>query len=100
MAIRSTEAWAAGAAASAASEAMAPIMVRVKSDERSTGMFLEKEPCDEGGAGRVGRKKAVWRPDARLLTFCFRGPILRDTYVQIVTMRRRGARYVRKRTFA
>ncbi|CAG9251551.1 hypothetical protein PCAR4_30025 [Paraburkholderia caribensis] len=44
-----------------------------------------REQCDEGGAGRVRKKKAGERPDARFLTFYFRGPILRDMYVRIVT---------------
>lgn len=39
----------------------------------------------KGGAGRVRQKKAVERPDERLLTFYCRGPMLRDINVGSVT---------------
>jgi hypothetical protein len=74
---------------------MAPIMVRVKSDERSTEMSLEwidaRIDADEGGAGREGQKQdsgqATGRTLTGFLTFYFRGPMLRDMYVGSVTVR-------------
>lgn len=50
--------------------------------------------------GAYGKRRQTGDRAQGFLTFYFRGPILRDIYVRIVTARRCGARCVRKRTFA